>query len=517
MNQIPVIDLFAGPGGLGEGFSSIIEGNMPHFKIVLSIEKEHNAHSTLELRSFLRQFGHKEVPEDYYRFLRQEISREDLFHNFPDQAANARFEAKLATLGETDAFKVDEWINEALHGYKNEWVLIGGPPCQAYSLAGRSRNKGIKGYELANDTRHSLYKEYLRIISKHWPSVFVMENVKGLLSTKIEGQKLFDKIYDDLENPGKATESEERYRYRIYSLVDSSDPQLGANNVFTIKCENYGIPQARHRVILLGVRDSDEFENLTPETLQPEDEDVTTWDVIADLPRIRSGLSSQSNGKSWVETISELTKSTWFNDLREQEKKQIDESLAKLNQTVKSMPELGSIFMRSETNPPSKLGYWYVDDRLDGICNHITRSNMPSDLHRYFYAACYASLHRKSPTLHDLPYDLLPSHKNVEKALESKNLFSDRFRVQLPDKPSTTITSHISKDGHYYIHPDPVQCRCLSVREAARLQTFPDNYFFCGSRTAQYTQVGNAVPPLLASKIARIVSSLLINSRRINV
>ncbi len=366
MNPVPVIDLFAGPGGLGEGFSSLFEGNKPYFKIVLSIEKEPNAHSTLELRSFFRQFGHKEVPEDYYRFLRQEISRDELFHNYPEQAVKAQSEAKLATLGGTDATQVDEWIHEALHGDRREWVLIGGPPCQAYSLAGRSRNKGKIGYEPAKDTRHYLYKEYLRIITQHWPSVFVMENVKGLLSSRIDGQRLFDKIYEDLENPGRATESEERYRYRIYSLVESSNPILGANNVFTIKSENYGIPQARHRVILLGVRDSIEFENLTPETLQPEGGCVTAWDVIADLPKIRSGLSSQSNGISWIETINELKQSRWFHDLDDQEKKKIDESLAKLNKTVKSIPELGAIYMRSATNTPSKLRDWYVDEKLKG-------------------------------------------------------------------------------------------------------------------------------------------------------
>jgi len=134
---------------------------------------------------------------------------------------------------------------------------------------------------------------------------------------------------------------------------------------------------------------------------------------------------------------------------------------------------------------------------------------MDSDLYRYMYASCYAKVCGRSPAIRHFPTDLLPNHENIDTALEEGGNFSDRFRVQVADRPSTTIVSHISKDGHYYIHPDPTQCRSLTVREAARLQTFPDNYFFCGPKTAQYIQVGNAVPPLLAKHIGEIVLNVL--------
>jgi len=129
---------------------------------------------------------------------------------------------------------------------------------------------------------------------------------------------------------------------------------------------------------------------------------------------------------------------------------------------------------------------------------------MPSDLARYFFCSAYALANGRSPKADEFPSELAPAHKNW-----ASGKFTDRFRVQTWEGPSTTIVSHISKDGHYFIHPDPTQCRSLTVREAARLQTFPDNYIFLGNRTEQFVQVGNAVPPFLAMQIGEALYDLI--------
>ena len=152
---------------------------------------------------------------------------------------------------------------------------------------------------------------------------------------------------------------------------------------------------------------------------------------------------------------------------------------------------------------------WFHDERIGGVLNHETRSHIREDLQRYLWCSVFAKIKGTSPRLYDFPEELLPKHKNVK--FGEKGHFPDRFKVQLRDKPSKTVTSHISKDGHYFIHYDPLQCRSLTVREAARIQTFPDNYFFEGNRTQQYHQIGNAVPPLLAKQLAHIVFMIMKN------
>jgi DNA (cytosine-5)-methyltransferase 1 len=227
------------------------------------------------------------------------------------------------------------------------------------------------------------------------------------------------------------------------------------------------------------------------------------WKAIQDLPPLRSRLSREKDSReAWVETIQKVLN---YKTLAEDPElfEVMKRAASKLDHS-----ETGSEYVKTEKRPFWNQE-WFFDENLEGVCNHSARSHISKDLWRYFYAACFSHVRQKSPLLDDFPHFLLPAHENVEQRnSEDEQVFADRFRVQLKHRPSTTVTSHISKDGHYFIHPDPTQCRSLTVREAARLQTFPDNYYFMGPRTAQYHQVGNAVPPLLARQIAQIVSTL---------
>jgi DNA (cytosine-5)-methyltransferase 1 len=212
LKAIPCIDLFAGPGGLGEGFSSLSDAREKSvFNIMLSIEKDPHAYQTLLLRSFFRQFQRGQVPVKYYEYLAGAFTRQELFSSFPLQAKSAGQEAWLAELGndETPDSLIDKRITEALGGRK-DWLLIGGPPCQAYSLVGRSRMRGEDVEKHETDLRHFLYREYLRILAVHRPPVFIMENVKGLLSATLKKERMFQRILADLAHPGTAIDEKSK-------------------------------------------------------------------------------------------------------------------------------------------------------------------------------------------------------------------------------------------------------------------------------------------------------------------
>lgn len=516
MKTIPVIDLFAGPGGLSEGFASLKD----NFNIAVSIEKEPSAHRTLLLRSFYRQF--KDIPDDYFNFLKGNLGNnpEDLLYEcYPNELKKAQNESLCLTLGKNNNQEIINAIDKNVG--RSPCIVIGGPPCQAYSLAGRSRNKGIANYTAEKDQRNYLYKDYLKIIARYQPLCFVMENVKGMLSAKVDNQNIFNKVLIDLENPAKAEKIKPAYNrkvrsYQLISLSVSDDNCFYKQpNDFIIKSENYGIPQNRHRIFIIGIRADLRSKLNKIYKLDEIKEKIKVKSVIDDLPRLRSGFSKQNNtDQLWIDYLQKQSKH--ISKKLKVENKNISIAFEDFGLRIKNI-KLGQgknlgIKKHSNIKCESNLKEWLSSERMQGyVVNHNSRSHIKSDLDRYLFCSIWGELSIKnnwetlSPKAKDFPELLIPNHKNF-----NTGKFTDRFRVQVSNLPASTITSHISKDGHYFIHYDPTQCRSLTVREAARIQTFPDDYFFVGNRTQQYVQVGNAVPPFLAKKIALSLSKLFI-------
>ena len=502
--QIPIIDLFAGAGGLAEGFSALkVKGNHHAFRIALSVEKDEVACRTLKLRAIKRYLERVGQLDPYYLLLQGQISRFE-FDAIPivmHATKNASIEVMNAELGKTSPIEFDRRIRSAIGGAE-EWVLIGGPPCQAYSLAGRARRTNDLDFE--SDEKHFLYREYLRVIKKHAPPVFVMENVKGLLSSNHGGISMFGRILEDLSNPMKGL------KYEIRSLVRPDDQSDLSPDDYVIESEKYGVPQTRHRVILLGVRS--DISNRRSLRLKPSESRASVEDAIADLPRIRSGLSRGTDSKrAWlsaVKSASSLVKGWGI-----ETEGRVIAAMRAAARNAESLDSQGFLFMPTKEScilKSTSLAAWIASPRLNGVIQHQSRQHMKSDIARYLFSSVFAHEFGYSPRIQQFPNALLPNHFNVRNSeMGTKLPFQDRFSVQCAKTPSSTIVSHIAKDGHYYIHYDPSQCRSLTVREAARLQTFPDDYFFEGNRTQQYQQVGNAVPPLLAHQIAHVVAALL--------
>jgi len=545
-NKIPVIDLFAGPGGLGEGFART------GFDIVLSIEMDATACDTLRLRKFYNLYKNNSVPKLYYEVIKEEKPLLDLKNKYPEEWEIASNKVLKAEIG-TNKEYIYKKISESLKGYDaKNLIVIGGPPCQAYSLAGRSKRLGLGDKynqkfktlfineeidkldnetklkkiiykknnintnkedkiilkELENyilekidnfykDSKHKLYEHYLKIIEFFQPAIFVMENVKGINSAIIPSKnntkvKVLDKILKDINNLG--------YKTLAISSAKNTQSSLLENRDFLIKCEEYGVPQRRHRVIIIGIKNN---KNININPLNIDNEVVTVKDMIFDMPKLRSGLSKEND-----------TYENWINIIQRQvEEKNIDELKECINiiknngPLIRGKPFIAKVFKQTTY----KVKKWIYDSNLNGVIQHTTRSHMNSDLIRYMYSSWYSKEINHQVKISDWPIQLRPMHKNIliKNNKLSSNSHIDRFKVQSWDAPSNTITSHISKDGHYFIHPDTAQCRSFTPREAARLQTFPENYYFFGGRTLQYHQIGNAVPPYLAYQIAIKIKKLL--------
>lgn len=407
---LKVLDLFAGAGGFSEGFYS------NNCDLVAHIEMNKDACSTLITRAIFYALKKKNKLEFYNKYLLGEISREDIIEKF-----NLKKEVDsviCAEIGEDNYRSLIIDIKNRLAGEKLD-IIIGGPPCQAYSMIGRSRDvNGMKG-----DKRNYLYKYYIQFLIGLNPKVFIFENVLGLKTAG--GGKYLRDMRALMKAAGYKTD------YRILNAA------------------KYGVPQNRKRLILMGWnKDSGILEYPEPKEIE---RDYLVKDFLSDLPTIGPNhLLKKMNYKN---------DSLFLTDLVIREK-------------------------------------W-----LSSIFDHITRPHTKQDLNIYKIAI------KKYEKGELLKYDSLPksliTHKNTK-------AFLDRFKViDLKSKASQTIVAHLSQDGHYFIYPDRDNPRSISVREAARLQTFPDSYRFEGSRTAQFRQIGNAVPPILAKIIAiKIIDSL---------
>ncbi len=412
MNQKPkFLDLFAGAGGLSEGF--VRAG----FEPVAHVESDQAACFTLRTRQAYHWLQAHGQAERYADYLHARISRAELYASVPEQVVNAVIRAEIGARTLPDIFRNIDNLLE----HQRPDLIIGGPPCQAYSIVGRSRDRN----RMQGDRRNYLYQYYAEFLKRYRPLYFVFENVIGLLSARDEYGDLYLTAMRDL------------FRKCSYET-----------EYLTLSSGDYGVLQNRKRVILVGRRDRATGFYPEPEQWHPE---VSVKEVFSDLPMLRSGEGAVGPCRTAA------YHGTWQH-------------------------EAG---IRNEALPVT----W-----------HQARPNTAQDLEIYRIAV---DLWNKEQTR--LNYNALPDHLKTHR---QRSAFLDRFKVVAADLPfSHTVVAHIAKDGHYYIHPDIQQNRSITPREAARLQTFPDDYYFESSsgvpgRTPAFRQIGNAVPVLLARKIA---------------
>lgn len=413
-SNIQYIDVFAGAGGLSEGFK-----RTGKYKPIAHVEMNKHACDTLKTRLAYYYLRENNSIESYYKYLKKEISRDELWTLIPDAILESVINAELSDDNILEVFaQIDDLVS--LSKTKRVDLVIGGPPCQAYSIMGRSVSlTGMK-----DDPRNYLYKLYVKFITRYSPKMFIFENVPGILTAG--SGKILEDIIESFSKSG----------YKVKYQV--------------LNAEDFGVLQNRKRVILIGWKKEFNFS----------------------YPVFKKKYFPNSSVKFILDDLAKL-------DIDTEDNRYISKSNDYL---VKS-------FIRDSDAPLT----W-----------HVSRYTNKRD--RKIYAKAI-ELWDKSKVR--LRYDSLPKNLVTHKNQKS---FLDRFKVLAPDLPSShTMIAHIAKDGHYFIHPDIEQCRSISVREAARIQSFPDDYFFEGSRTAAFTQIGNAVPPLMAYYIAGKLEEYFIN------
>ena len=401
------IDLFAGAGGLSEGFMQA------GFSPVAHVEMNAYAAKTLETRTAYFYLKSQNKLDVYYSYIKGSISREDFLKYIPEDLLNSVICETMSDDTLPGLFgKIDAMLTAT--GTANVDVIIGGPPCQAYSLVGRAQSSHMET-PMAEDPRNDLYKLYAKFLQKYQPKMFVFENVMGIKSAN--GGATWLKVQDALRAVG----------YEIDFHEQNS--------------KDFGVLQSRKRMIIVGwLKNS----GLSYPSFEKRTSSAIVNDILSDLPALHPGDCATQYRSAQISAYLEKTG------------------------------------MRTKE---------------DILTHHCARTNKPRDIAIYKRAIEMWNNGHQRLNYNDLP-DELKTHKN-------RASFLDRFKVVEGDEHSChTMLAHISKDGHYFIHPDLSQHRSITVREAARIQSFPDSYFFEGPRTAQFTQIGNAVPPLMAKGIA---------------
>ena len=413
MKKLNFIDLFSGAGGLSEGF--IRAG----FNPIAHVEMNKDASDTIRTRTVFQFLKDNDRLEEYHQYLKGEMTRDDFWKLAPQSHLNSVINE---TIGEDTLPNIFKRVDKSL-GKKNVDIVIGGPPCQAYSLAGRARDpKGMK-----DDPRNHLYKYYVEFLKRYKPKVFVFENVPGILSAS--NGEFLQQIFDAVEDAG--------YKMKI-------PPKRHLNS------KNFNVLQDRKRVIIIGWKNDLELEY--PDFSEQEIKYSTLSSIFSDLPKLQNGQGS-----------------------------------------------LGPV--RYAKPSTEYLERTELRNGIDFTTQHIARPHNDNDLEIYRIAVNLLNEEGKRLNYAELPKRLI-KHKNLKS-------FTNRFQVVKPDGISHTVVAHIAMDGHYYIHPDITQNRSISVREAARIQSFPDDFFFEGCRTAAFKQIGNAVPPLMAEGIALKIKEML--------
>ncbi|MFC6292434.1 DNA (cytosine-5-)-methyltransferase [Macrococcus epidermidis] len=408
MKKYNVIDLFSGAGGLLEGFLQ-----SGYYHPLASVEWEKAPIETLRHR-LKTKWNITDADQSAIWFDMQRT--DELFRGFDDEKYGYSFGLDFFAGNNTD-------------------LIIGGPPCQAYSQAGRTKDKN----GMRNDYRNFLFEYYLKAVERYQPELFVFENVPGMLSAMPDGTPIVDLIRSDVNSIGYEIVEDIKY----HALINMSE---------------YGVPQNRKRVILVGMRKGNKtkeeiqhrlmnfYDNILPK--YKSEKIKTVFDAISDLPPsyplinevIVKGVGKQSH------SLPENIEIDWGHITRFQNKRDID------------------IFGILAEDIASGKNELQNANSLNEIYNKATGGN--SKVHKY--------------------------------------------HVLRKDMPSTTITAHLHKDGLRFIHYDPKQKRTITVREAARLQSFPDDFEFLSTRGNQYKMIGNAVPPEFSRRLALAINDLLI-------